>query len=79
MAEALEEWPTREREQKFPWDSWLDGRPWKVGRTNDYDAKAKTFIANARSQAKRRGGNVRTALFEEGTEQEYIVIQFRRN
>jgi hypothetical protein len=78
MAEALEEWPTREREQRFPWDQWLDGRPWRVDRGGDYESKAKTFIANARSQAKRRGGSVRTALFAEGTDGEYVVLQFRR-
>lgn len=78
MAEALEEWPARNREQRYPWDEWLDGRPWKVRRGSDFESKAGTFIANARAHARRRGGNVRTALFGEGTEQEYIVIQFRR-
>jgi hypothetical protein len=78
MAEALEEWPTRTRQQRYPWINGWTGRPWKLNRGSDFESKTMTFIANTRANARRRDGNVRTALFGEGTEQEYVVIQFRR-
>jgi hypothetical protein len=77
MAKPLDEWPTLEREQRFPWSEWLDGRPWQLTRGEDYDSRAKTIIANARSQAKKRGGTVRTRTLNEGTEREAVVVQFR--
>ncbi len=43
-------------------------------RGDDFSGKAKTFIQNARTQAKRRDGRVRTRLLDEET----VVLQFRR-
>jgi len=79
VAQPLEEWPTLEREQRYPWSEWLDGRPWRISRGEDYDARAKTFVANARAQAKRRGGSVRTRIVDEGSQAEGVILQFRRD
>jgi hypothetical protein len=63
---------------RYPWDTWLDGRPWKLTRAEDYESRASTVVQNARTQAKRRGGNVRTRVLNEGDASEAVVIQFRR-
>lgn len=79
MAQLLDQWPIRERQQRYPWHEWLDGRPWRIKRGEDYHSRANTIVGNARAQAKRRGGTLRTQLFGEGTGEEAIVIQFRRD
>jgi hypothetical protein len=62
---------------RYPWDELLDGDPWELVQGEDFKAKPTTFIANARVQAKRRGGTVRTRLLLNG-DRPSIVIQFRR-
>ena len=61
----------------YAWDELLDGSPWELVSGEDFTSKPTTFIANARSQAKRRGGNVRTRLFPNG-DRASVVIQFIR-
>jgi hypothetical protein len=78
MAQVLSEFPAVIGEAKYPWDEWLDGRPFELVPDEDFTAKVTTFIANARLQAKRRGGNVRTRILRDG-ERERVVIQYRAN
>lgn len=78
MARRLDSFPAATRAQQYPWDEWLDGNVWQLDRGTDYRAKASTIIANARLQAKRRGGILRTRLLEEGSASESVVVQFRR-
>jgi hypothetical protein len=61
---------------RYPWDELLDGDPWELVQGEDFRAKPTTFVANARAQAKRRGGTVRTRLLQEG-DRSSVVIQFR--
>ena len=61
----------------YPWDELLDGSPWELVAGEDFASKPKTFIQNARLQARRRGGSVRTRLFENGSRAS-VVIQFTR-
>jgi hypothetical protein len=62
---------------RYPWDQLLDGDPWELVAGEDFAAKPSTFIANARGQAKRRGGVLRTRLLQNGHGRTSVVIQFR--
>src|SRR5258708_6964235 len=62
--------------QQYPWEEWLDGRAWQPTKGEDYTSKPTTIIQNARLQAKRRGGSVRTRLLQRDDAQ-HIVVQFR--
>jgi hypothetical protein len=75
MPRKLERFPAAGT-ARYPWDELLDGDPWELVSGVDFTAKATTLIANARVQAKRRGGNVRTRLLQNG-DRASVVIQFR--
>jgi len=55
----------------------MDGQVWQLARGEDYTAKTNTVLANARAQAKRRGGTVRTRILNDAG-RESLVIQSRR-
>jgi hypothetical protein len=74
MPEKLDVFPLASL-ARHDWDELLNGDIWKLRHGTDYDAKSKTFIQNARHQAKRRNGNVRTRLLED---ESVVVIQFQR-
>lgn len=61
---------------RYPWDELLDGDPWELVSGEDFASKASTVIANARAQAKRRGGTVRTRMLVEG-DRTAVVLQYR--
>jgi len=61
---------------RYAWDELLNGDPWELVSGDDFTAKPTTMIANARMQAKRRGGSVRTRLFQNG-DRSAVVIQFK--
>jgi hypothetical protein len=75
MATRLERFPPAAT-SRYPWDELLNGDPWKLVSGEDFTSKPTTLIANARMQAKRRGGMVRTRLFQDG-DRASVVIQFR--
>jgi hypothetical protein len=75
MARKLEKFPMATT-GRYPWDELLNGDPWELVSGEDFTAKPTTIIANARVQAKRRGGMVRTRLFQNG-DRASVVIQFR--
>jgi hypothetical protein len=60
---------------RYPWDQLVDGDPWELIWGEDFTSKPSTFIANARSQAKRRGGAVRTRVLSEG-DRTTVVLQY---
>jgi len=72
----LEAWPPSASHSRYPWNQVLDGDPWELIQGEDFDAKPATFIANARAQAKRRGGTVRTRTIAEG-DRTAVVLQYR--
>ena len=73
MARRLETFPTPAA-RRYPWDEWLDGAVWELERGLDYTSKTSTLIANARNQAKKIEGRVRTRVFNrDGLE--YCVLQ----
>lgn len=75
MARTLEQFPTLAT-QRYPWAEWLNGEVWQLFKGEDYTSKSSTVLSNARTQAKRLGGAVRTrTLVEEGRES--LVIQYR--
>jgi hypothetical protein len=77
MARKLERFPAAAT-SRYPWDDLLDGDPWELVYGEDFKSKPSTLIANARLQAKKRGGNVRTRILQNG-DRESIVIQFKGN
>jgi len=60
---------------RYPWDEILNGDAWELLAGEDFSAKPPTFIANARAQAKRRGGTVRTRTIVNG-DATAIVVQY---
>jgi hypothetical protein len=75
MARKLDQWPAPAATSRYPWDQFLDGDPWELLQGEDFHSRPSTFVANARAQAKRRGGTVRTRLLQ--TERgNSVVIQF---
>lgn len=75
MPRKLERFPSAAT-SRYAWDELLDGEPWELVSGDDFTAKPTTLIANARVQAKRRGGSVRTRLLQNG-DRPSVVIQFR--
>jgi hypothetical protein len=61
---------------RYAWDELLDGDPWELVAGQDFNARPSTLIANARAQAKRRGGTLRTRTLQKG-DLLAVVIQFR--
>jgi hypothetical protein len=74
MPTKLDTFPTYPSQARHDWTELLNGDIWQLRRGEDFKGKPKTFIQNARSQARRRGGTVRTRLLDEET----LVLQFRR-
>jgi hypothetical protein len=78
MPRKLEQFPAAAGfPSRYRWDELLDGDPWELVSGVDFTSKPATLINNARYQARRRGGNVRTRLLQDGS-QTSVVIQFRR-
>jgi hypothetical protein len=75
MAARLDTFPAAAA-ARYPWDQWLDGSPWALKQGEDFDAKPATVRSNARIQAEKRGGTVRTCLLDEGGTP-VVVIQYR--
>ena len=62
--------------RRYPWDEWLNGEVWQLFKDEDDSSKTTTILSNARIQAKRLGGSVRTrTLMEQGRES--LALQFR--
>jgi hypothetical protein len=76
MPKTLDTFP-RTASQLYPWDQLMDGQVWQLAQGEDYTAKTNTVLANARAQAKRRDGTVRTRILNDAG-RESLVIQFRR-
>jgi hypothetical protein len=74
MAQQLTAFP--DFPARYPWGEWLNGSAWQLGKGDDYRCRTETFLHNARMQASKRGGTVRTRTIREGTH-ESVVIQFR--
>lgn len=57
MAEQLEEFDFSVsrggRAPKYPWDQWLNGRPWRCIQGQDFDCLPHTFMGLARKAARR--------------------------
>ena len=56
----------------YPWDDWLNGKPWRLIPGKDFRVKDASFQTNAGMVAKRRGGHIRSQTIAGGV----IVIQF---
>jgi hypothetical protein len=77
MARKLDSFPNAPG-SRYPWDEWLDGSVWLLSHGEDYTAKTATFRSIASTQAKKRGGRIRTRTHDaEGRDS--VVIQFERS
>ena len=63
----------------YPWAQLLDGGPWELVAGEDFAARPSTFIANARAQAKRKGGTIRTRTLVDNGGTRVIVQYLRRD
>jgi len=77
MARKLETFPTFIR-STYPWDEWLDGSVWELTEGEDFTSKIPTIRMNAKVQAKKRAGNVRTRVLkgEDDDSPAKLVIQY---
>ena len=75
MAKRLHEFP--QTRSAYPWDEYLDGSPWELTHGEDFTSKLSTFRMNAKVQAEKRGGKLRTSLQRgEGGSPDKLIIQF---
>jgi hypothetical protein len=78
MARRVEEFP--ETSGRYPWEEWLDGSVWELTVGDDFRGTASTFRSAAITQARKRGGKVRTAV-QKGSgpdEHDRLYLQFMR-
>lgn len=57
---------------KYPWDTWLNGKVWELEAGEDFVVKLDSFKGAALAAARSRNGKLRTARRGEKT----LVIQF---
>ena len=62
--------------RRYPWDELLDGSTWQLVQGEDFTCRPQTLISNARAQARRRGGSLRTRLFV-APDRTTVVLQFQ--
>jgi hypothetical protein len=73
--QKLNQFPQARGQSRYNWDQLLDGAPWELVAGSDFTGKPETFLANARNQAGRRGGRLRTRHFAK-EHPGRVVIQF---
>ena len=76
MARKLEAFPAA-KGSRYPWAEWLDGSVWELVQGDDFQAKTATFRTNAQTQAKKRGGRIRSKAVD-AAGRDAVVIQFQR-
>jgi hypothetical protein len=60
---------------RYDWNSWLDGRKWRLEAGTDYSGPASNVIAAAIRNAKRRGMKLLCDVVEENGKPESVIIQ----
>ena len=58
----------------YPWTKWMNGKPWRVRRGEDFTCKTDSFRSMLRSYASEAGLGVRTNQEDAET----VVFQFVR-
>jgi hypothetical protein len=79
VARRVKAFPEAVRPTKYPWADWLDGEIWELKSGEDFDGKPTNFRSVALSQARNRGGRVKTHLqkLDDGSAKMYL--QFFRD
>ena len=73
MARRVEVFPALGARSQYPWDEWLDGSAWELEVGVDFKANTRTFRSSAITQAKKRGGKIRTRMLrDDGRELFYV-------
>ncbi len=79
MARVVDEFPEGPEQSRYPWGQWLDGSIWELTHGEDFNGKPNTFRANARVQAKKRGGTIRARVVRDRNDPDApnrVYIQF---
>jgi len=50
------------RPAAYPWDRWLDGKPWKLIQGEDFSVSLRSMDNNIRKAAERKGLQVRVRM-----------------
>lgn len=75
MAEIIDEFPvSHHRNSKHPWDTWLDGRVWKIKQGEDCTVETDKFTRSVYAAARNRGLKARIRVLNGDT----LVIQARK-
>jgi hypothetical protein len=56
----------RDRQTKYPWDKWLDGRTWELRKGRDYESTLESLRGRASRAASQRGKKVKTRIIRDG-------------
>jgi hypothetical protein len=75
MARELESFPPRRRASKYPWEEWLNGRPWLLRHGEDYTVSSASMRASVARKAKELGKQVRTQASTDDDGTEALIIQ----
>lgn len=77
MARRVEEFPENPS-GRYPWEEWLDGSVWELILGEDILGKPSSFRSAAITQAKRKGGKVRTVVKRAGVphEKDRMYVQY---
>jgi hypothetical protein len=81
MAQVIDKLPPRERARggrpsKYPYDEWLDGRPWVLLHGEDFRCGTRSMEGILRRQARLRHGTLETRTLREGEEKIGLAVQF---
>ena len=60
---------------RYDWDSWLDGRKWRLEAGTDYHGPASNVIAAAVRNSKQRGKKLLYDVEKENGKPESVIIQ----
>ena len=76
MAKQLKEFPRhKRRRRKYPWDEWLNGKPWLLRHGEDYETSTPTMRAVATKAAQAAGKRLETQATTDDDGTEALIIQ----
>ena len=79
MARKVDVFPEFIAANRYPWEEWLDGDVWELSLGQDIKSNPRTFRSSAITQAKQRGGKVRTRLVKTAPDDPgRLYVQFYR-
>ncbi len=71
MARTLRHYPKpNKRDSLYPWDTWLDGRVWKLTKGPDFECECNSLRGAAYAAAARAGVTVKVTV-----DGDHVILQ----